>query len=290
MFKAAVVGFNKEHLNSIYCIPDVSIRFLCDQPSERGLALLSKEDQALVSVFQDERELYNAHCFDIDILVIATSKYRHAESLLLWGCVEGLIIFVDAPVAISETQVEALITRRNELKANIWVGMEYRYSAPIQMLRRELAAVGKVRQINVRTFSLNKNEFIDKYFDMFFMFGGDTEVVRCETDGDILVELSNGVMCCLEIVKEGCNLEEITIAGDKEWLEGYLHEMVVYKYTRTDKTMPKIYQLGSTTIQEAHSNYRQWLHLLEQIRTDNFVPAVSLEDGIRSVQCGLMIH
>lgn len=340
MYRVAVVGcgmMGREHILSLNHIPNASVRFLCDPAPERALHILTEEDAANVRVVDDEDTLFERHRDEIDILVIATPNYVHTDSLLRWGAVEGLSILVEKPVAISEAQVELLCARRDELKANIWVGMEYRYIAPIQLLRRELGAVGTIRQVAIRE---NRYPFLDKvggwnrhanltgdtfvekcchFFDLFLLLGGDTDVVRCEslntravdpsTDvidgGYTLLELSNGVMCCLELsmFAEGArHQEEITITGDKGRLEAYLPEMTVYKYMRPDETVwtdrtepppptvPEIYRLGAAAPHEGYhhgSTYREWLHFLEQLGREDFAPAVSLEDGIRAVQCGL---
>lgn len=340
IYNVAIIGcgmMGREHIQSLIHIPGVTIRYLCDPYVDRAKALLPKEEQYTVKTFADEHTLFEHHRGEIDVVVIATPNFLHTASLLLWGTVEGLSILVEKPVAVDQTQLEALSAHKNSFKANIWVGMEYRYMAPIQVLRRELPSVGTVRQITIREnrypflakvgewnrrTSLTGDTFVEKcchFFDLFFLIGGDTTVVRCESlatrsvdsstemidGGYVLLELSNGVMCCLELTMyaEGARFqEEIVITGDKGRLEAYLPEMSVYKYMRpdasiwTDRTeppppsIPQIFRLEATTPHEGYhhgSTYREWLHFFEQMRKEQFVPAVSLEDGMRAVECGL---
>ena len=282
MYNVAIIGCGMmgcEHILSLNHVSNVQIKFLCDPLPDKGIANLKKIDKMNVNLFHDERAMYDAHREEIDILVIATPNYLHASSILLWGKLEHLSILVEKPVAISESQIDELCEHIDDLKANIWVGMEYRYISPIQTLRREIKHVGKVRQITIREnrypflekvgkwnryANLTGDTFVEKcchFFDLFLLFGGDTNVVRCESlstrnvdpssdiidGGYTLLELSNGVMCCLELsmYAEGSrHQEEITITGDKGRLEAYLPEMSVYKYTRPndsfwiDKTEP----------------------------------------------------
>lgn len=340
MRKIAILGcgmMGREHILSLNHLPDVSIRYLCDPLPDRALEHLTLDDKQQVRVFREEKELYEAHRHDIDILVIATPNFMHTDSIILWGGVEGLSMLVEKPVAVNQTQLNALRKHRNELKANIWVGMEYRYMAPIQTLRRELESVGPIRQITIREnrypflekvggwnryAHLTGDTFVEKcchFFDLFLLLGGDTEVVRCEAVGTrsvdprndmidggyTLLELGNGVMCALELTMyaEGArHQEEITVTGDKGRLEAYLPEMTLYKYARPDPTVwedrtepppptePHIFHMGQTTPHEGYhhgSTYREWLHFIEQLARENFTPAVSLDDGIRAVECGL---
>lgn len=274
MYKVAIIGcgmMGREHIQSLVHIPDITISHLCD-PNDDSLRLANEilREEPLVIV-SSEAELHAKHRHEFDIVVIASPNHLHTDSILLWGVHDHLSILVEKPVAVNVEQLQRLEDNRATLKANIWVGMEYRYIKPITMLREHIRSVGTIQHITIRE---NRYPFLEKvggwnrhasqtgdtfvekcchFFDLFFMLASNGNVIRCKSmakrnvrkstdvidSGNVLLELENGIQCSLELCMfaEGSrHQEEITVTGTEGRLEAYLPEMTFYKYIRPDDT------------------------------------------------------
>jgi myo-inositol 2-dehydrogenase/D-chiro-inositol 1-dehydrogenase len=107
------------------------------------------------TVFRDEEQLL-AHVDEIDLLVIASPNYMHTPQLIRWGRFD-ITILCEKPVAISEKQIADL--KGANLRAQIWVAMEYRFIPAINKLLQLLPEVGLIKKVTIRE---NRYPFLSK--------------------------------------------------------------------------------------------------------------------------------
>jgi len=179
--RIAILGcgmMGQEHISYINKYPDLSIHFLCDpNKASRDTALSmvkTRDDVKAPTVFDEEKQLLE-HVNEIDLLVIASPNYTHTPQLLRWGH-HDITILVEKPVAVSEKQVAAL--KAAELKAEIWVAMEYRFIPAINKLLQLLPEVGMIKKITIRE---NRYPFLSKIeeWNKDVNKSGDTLVEKC---------------------------------------------------------------------------------------------------------------
>lgn len=171
-----------EHISYIQKYPNLEIKFLCDpttSSTNTALSMIkesSDENAAPPTVFHDENQLLE-HVNDIDLLVIASPNYMHTPQLLRWGQYD-IAILVEKPVAINLEQVAMLKSASNNLKAKIWVAMEYRFIPAINKLLQLLPEVGPIKKVAIRE---NRYPFLSKIgeWNKDVNKSGDTLVEKC---------------------------------------------------------------------------------------------------------------
>lgn len=101
----------------------------------------------------------------------------HTPQLLKWG-VHDITILVEKPVAVSEKQVLALKAAHPNFRANICVGMEYRFIPAINKLLQLIPSVGTIKKISIRE---NRYPFLSKIaeWNKDVEKSGDTLVEKC---------------------------------------------------------------------------------------------------------------
>eukprot|EP00970_Alexandrium_tamarense_P004732 scaffold783_cov197-Alexandrium_tamarense.AAC.25 len=162
----------QEHISYILKYASLSVDFLCDpnQSSiDTALSLLKQDQPGIKSptVVSDEKEL----------LEHASPNYMHTPQLLKWG-VHDITILVEKPVAVSEKQVLALKAAHPNFRANICVGMEYRFIPAINKLLQLIPSVGTIKKISIRE---NRYPFLSKIaeWNKDVEKSGDTLVEKC---------------------------------------------------------------------------------------------------------------
>lgn len=188
VIRCAILGcgmMGQEHVSYILGFPqEVQIHFICD-PHEPSLAKCTKvfdnysSSNGSKNVTQpiqvsSEKELYDKYHTSIDLLVVATPNYQHADTLLLWGQLPNLTILLEKPAAVSSEQLDKL--QSASLQARVWVAMEYRFIPAIAKLIELLDSVGDIKMITIRE---NRYPFLHKI--------GEWNRDRNKT-GDTLVE------------------------------------------------------------------------------------------------------
>ena len=170
-YRCAILGtgmMGQEHISYINGFPkDVRVDFLVDpfQPSLDHAQKVMEEyrktgDDHQPTFLQSEQELLQ-HVHEIDLLVIASPNYLHADSLVRWGKFD-VTILVEKPVAVSQEQMDRLNALRAdpEFKARIWVGMEYRFMPAVAKLLSLIpTTVGEMKMITIRE---NRYPFLHK--------------------------------------------------------------------------------------------------------------------------------
>lgn len=165
----------QEHISYINKYDSLSIAFLCD-PNIESLETALAMAEGSPATFQSETDLL-AHVQSIDLLVIASPNFMHTPQLLRWGQ-HDITILCEKPAAISEKQVAALKAAQPNLKAKIWVAMEYRFMPAINKLVQLLPHVGPIKKVAIRE---NRYPFLTKIeeWNKDVDKSGDTLVEKC---------------------------------------------------------------------------------------------------------------
>jgi myo-inositol 2-dehydrogenase / D-chiro-inositol 1-dehydrogenase len=170
VIRCAILGcgmMGQEHASYIMGFSDqLRIDFLCDphQPSlDKCCSVMNdfrsptSSSKTAPTLFTDESQLHK-HVDEIDLLVIASPNYLHTDTLLRWGQ-HDITILVEKPVAVSREQHDVLQKVANDLKARIWVAMEYRFIPAIAKLIELLDTVGDIKMVTIRE---NRYPFLHK--------------------------------------------------------------------------------------------------------------------------------
>jgi len=182
--RIAILGcgmMGQEHISYIQKYPNLAIKFLCDptkSSTDTAMAMIkggAKDDNLKTpTIFRDEEQLL-VHVDEIDLLVIASPNYMHTPQLIRWGR-HDIAILVEKPVAINEEQIANL--KAANLRAKIWVAMEYRFIPAINKLLQLLPDVGPIKKVTIRE---NRYPFLSKIeeWNKDVNKSGDTLVEKC---------------------------------------------------------------------------------------------------------------
>lgn len=166
-----------EHIRNIAALPDATVTAIVDphRPSqEAALAALGDAD---VAVFGDHRELgASGAC---DAVVIATPNHTHAD-VVLDLLATPLHLLVEKPLCTTVADCRRVAAAAAGRDAVTWVGLEYRYMAPVARLVDEVrhGAVGPMRMLSIRE---HRFPFLRKVGDWnrFSRNTGGTLVEKC---------------------------------------------------------------------------------------------------------------
>ena len=140
-----------EHLKNLLALPQVRITAVSD-PNEEPLnwARLTLGDQATeVAYFNNHNALLNSGL--VDALLIASPNFTH-KSVLDDVFKTALPVLVEKPMCTTVEDCIAIVQAQKNRTAMTWVGLEYRYMAPIAELVRHIreGAVGELKMLAIR--------------------------------------------------------------------------------------------------------------------------------------------
>ncbi len=174
----AVIGtglMGCEHLRHLAVLPDVEVVACADPhaPSRDAARLLAPGARQ----FSDYREMLDSREFDA--LVIATPNHTHAEVLdAVFDT--ALHVLIEKPLATTLTDARRVARRAEHHRGVFWVGLEYRYSAPMLRLVKELRSgrAGRLQMLSIRE---HRQPFLPKVGDWnrFSRNTGGTLVEKC---------------------------------------------------------------------------------------------------------------
>ncbi|MCP5060613.1 MAG: Gfo/Idh/MocA family oxidoreductase [bacterium] len=164
-----------EHVRNLRLFDDVEVVAASD-PSEasRKYALLTKPDLA---VFEDHRELLAQP--GLDAVIIASPNHTHVN-VLSDVLATDLHVLVEKPLCTTVDDCRKVENAAKGRMGLVWVGMEYRYMAPVARLVQEVqgGAVGELRMLAIRE---HRYPFLPKVGDWnrFSRNTGGTLVEKC---------------------------------------------------------------------------------------------------------------
>ena len=140
-----------EHLKNLLGLPNVQITAVSD-PNEEPLnwAKLTLGAAAdAVTYFSDHRELLQSGL--IDAVLVASPNFTH-RAILDDIFATDIPVLVEKPMCTTVEDCIAIVNAQKTRSALTWVGLEYRYMAPIAELIRQVhgGAVGNLKMLSIR--------------------------------------------------------------------------------------------------------------------------------------------
>lgn len=140
-----------EHLKNLLGLPNVHITAVSD-PNEEPLnwARLSLGDVAdSVTYFSDHRELLQSGL--VDAVLVASPNFTH-RAILDDIFASDIPVLVEKPMCTTVEDCIAIVNAQKNRNALTWVGLEYRYMAPIAELIRQVhsGVVGDLKMLAIR--------------------------------------------------------------------------------------------------------------------------------------------
>lgn len=175
----AVVGTGMmgiEHIRYIDLLDGAELVALCD-PHRPSLDAALDAAGRLVATYDHPRSMMEEA--DVDAVVVASPNHSHHDVLAeLWD--SDCHLLVEKPLCTTMDDARRVARRASSSTGVFWVGMEYRYMAPIERLRAELAggAVGDLHMLFLRE---HRFPFLPKVGDWnrFSRNSGGTLVEKC---------------------------------------------------------------------------------------------------------------
>lgn len=140
-----------EHLKNLLGLPNVHITAVSD-PNEEPLnwAKLTLGDVAdSVTYFSDHRELLQSGL--VDAVLVASPNFTH-RAILDDIFASDMPVLVEKPMCTTVEDCIAIVNAQKNRNALTWVGLEYRYMAPIAELIRQVhsGVVGDLKMLAIR--------------------------------------------------------------------------------------------------------------------------------------------
>ena len=140
-----------EHLKNLLGLPNVQITAVSD-PNEEPLnwARLTLGDVAdSVTYFSDHRELLQSGL--VDAVLVASPNFTH-RAILDDIFASDIPVLVEKPMCTTVEDCIAIVNAQKNRNALTWVGLEYRYMAPIAELIRQVhsGVVGDLKMLAIR--------------------------------------------------------------------------------------------------------------------------------------------
>ena len=140
-----------EHIRNLLAVDAAVITAVSDPNEEpRGWARAALGDSACgAAEFADHRDLLSSGL--VDAVVVASPNHTH-RAVLDDILATDIPVLVEKPMCTTVEDCIAVVEAQSRRDAITWVGLEYRYMAPISALLAELrgGAVGDLRMFSVR--------------------------------------------------------------------------------------------------------------------------------------------
>jgi predicted dehydrogenase len=168
-----------EHIRNIHKLPDSEIVAIAD-PDEKSRqfgALACAELDMQVEVYEDYREVLSSGT--IDAVVIASPNFTHID-VMRDVFKTDLHVMLEKPMCTTLAACDEVVEATASHAGVVWVGLEYRYMAPIAALLGKLreGAVGDLKMFSIRE---HRHPFLPKVGDWnrFSRNTGGTLVEKC---------------------------------------------------------------------------------------------------------------
>ncbi len=135
IFKVALVGCGAiagNHLSALSKLENAEITALCDIDRERAERARDKYSPS-AAVFTDLDTMLN--CTELDAVHIATPHYLHAP-MALKALERGLNVFLEKPMCISTSEIDALIDADKKSKGKLCVCFQNRFNATTALAKK----------------------------------------------------------------------------------------------------------------------------------------------------------
>ena len=165
-----------EHIRHLLIMPGVQVAACADPDAGSRQTAAAALPQA-TRFFADYQQLLDLP--DIDAVIVASPNFTHAR-VLDAVFASGKHVLVEKPMCTTMADVRAVAARAATYSAVFWVGLEYRYSAPMQRLVQAVHSgdIGRLHMLSIRE---HRNPFLTKVGDWnrFSRNTGGTLVEKC---------------------------------------------------------------------------------------------------------------
>ena len=168
-----------EHLKNLMGLENVEIAAYSDpHETSREWAQLTLGDRASqAQAFRHHRDLLSANL--VDAVLVASPNYTHKD-VLSDIFTTDLAVMVEKPMCTTVEDCVDVVQQQAERKALTWVGLEYRYMAPIAELVQQVhsGAIGEVKMMSIREHRFPFLTKVDNW-NRFTRNTGGTLVEKC---------------------------------------------------------------------------------------------------------------
>ena len=165
-----------EHIRNLELLPNAEVVAIADPHSESRWWAQQIAGRELRS-YEDVREIVQDP--EIDVLVVATPNHTHRR-VLETIFESNKAVLCEKPLCTTMEDARWVADRARQFEAVFWVGMEYRYMAPVTRLIDEVHAgrIGSLRMLAIRE---HRYPFLPKVADWnrFARNTGGTFVEKC---------------------------------------------------------------------------------------------------------------
>jgi predicted dehydrogenase len=167
-----------EHIRNILEIDAAAVTAIAD-PDERsrGFGYLSAGEDRALEIYEDHREMLERA--PIDAVVIASPNHTH-ESVMEDVFATDLHVMVEKPMCTTLEDCRAVVAGAQKHAGVVWVGLEYRYMAPVARFLSEIRE-GRVGEIKMLAIREHRFPFLPKVgnWNRFNRNTGGTLVEKC---------------------------------------------------------------------------------------------------------------
>ena len=137
-----------EHIVNLNALPGARVVAVAD-PHEPSQAAAIEAADAPIEIYRHYEDLVAAGV--CDVLVVATPNHHHVE-VLTDVLTTDLPVLVEKPLCTTVEDCQKVVSLAGERSGPVWMGLEYRYMAPVTRLIElvQAGAVGPVRMVAVR--------------------------------------------------------------------------------------------------------------------------------------------
>jgi myo-inositol 2-dehydrogenase/D-chiro-inositol 1-dehydrogenase len=167
-----------EHIRNIVAIEGAEVTAIAD-PDERsrGFGYLSAGEDPELEIYQDYRELLERA--PVDAVVVASPNHTHAQVLADVFQTRKHVL-IEKPMCTTVEDCRAVVEGAQSHPGLVWVGLEYRYMAPVARFLREISS-GRVGEIKMLAIREHRFPFLPKVgnWNRFNRNTGGTLVEKC---------------------------------------------------------------------------------------------------------------
>jgi myo-inositol 2-dehydrogenase / D-chiro-inositol 1-dehydrogenase len=168
-----------EHLRNLLPMNDVRVTAVSD-PNDVPLdwaAMTMGERWESVRVFRDHRDLLDAN--QVDVLLVASQNHTHKEILDDVLSTE-IPVLVEKPMCTTVDDCRTVVDSASSRRAVTWVGLEYRYMAPVARVLDVVRSgrLGRTRMVAIREHRFPFLTKVDNW-NRFSRNTGGTLVEKC---------------------------------------------------------------------------------------------------------------
>jgi len=137
-----------EHIRNLVKIGHAEITAVAD-PNEkpRGWAIRACGDRFSPRVYEDYRELLA--CDDVDAVVIASPNFTHIDVMRDVFDTDKHVL-LEKPMCTRVDDAVEVYDRSKTHPGMVWIGLEYRYMAPVASLLANARHVGDIKMCAIR--------------------------------------------------------------------------------------------------------------------------------------------